>query len=57
MSKYTELEGRSDYENGVPHESGKGEAYDTGYGMGSQKDFFERLKQETDKRERREQAQ
>lgn len=55
--KYTELEGRNDCKNGIPHKEGKGKAYDLGYDEQYQREqladngFFENLAKETEKRE------
>ena len=60
---FTYFDGKLDCKNGIPHQPGKGEAYDMGYGYQHQRkkladnDLFENLLKETEKRERREQAQ
>ena len=58
---FTYFDGKLDCQNGVEHVEGKGEAYDLGYGCQYQLEqlasngFFGRLREETEKRERKEQ--
>ena len=60
--KYTKLEGMNDCMAGVPHQEGKGNAYDEGYWVQYQLDqlqsenTFNQLWAEMEKRERQELA-